>query len=98
MARRTKAAIDRTPEVETSAPAHRQVRAASRAGWQIWGALNHEELGWVKVAVHPNRVYNVLGEDRVGRLSEVETPGMVEIECTVTGVKLLVMPTDIEAV
>jgi predicted amino acid-binding ACT domain protein len=55
-------------------------------------------LGWVKVAVHPNRVYNVLGEDRVGVLSEVETPGMVEIECTVTGVKLLVMPTDIEAV
>lgn len=99
MGRRTKAAIDRTPEVETApAVSSKLVRAASRQGWQLWGAQEHPEIGWVRVALHPKRVYRVLQQGVAGKLGTEDRSDLWEIECTTTGIRFLTAPGDVESV
>lgn len=99
MGRRTKAAIDRTPEVEAApAVSSRLVRASSRQGWQLWGAQEHPEMGWVRVALHPKREYRVLCEGVTGILGGVSRSDLWEIECTTTGIRFLTAPGDVESV
>ena len=99
MGRRTKAAIDRTPEVEAApAVSSKLVRAASRQGWQLWGAQEHPEMGWVRVALHPKREYRVLREGVTGILGGESRSDMWEVECTATGIRFLTAPGDVESV